>query len=63
MTKATLKGKGFFGLHFHITAHHRINPGQELKEGRNLEAGADAEAMGELCLLTCSLWLVQPAFL
>jgi hypothetical protein len=25
--------------------HHRRKPGQELKQGRNLKAGADAEAM------------------
>jgi hypothetical protein len=31
--------------HFHITVHHRRTSGQELKLGRNLEAGADAEAM------------------
>jgi hypothetical protein len=37
--------------------------GQELKQGRNLEAGADAEAMEECCLLDCSLWFAQPAFL
>ena len=29
--------------------------GQELKEGSNLEAGADAEAMEEYCLLACFL--------
>lgn len=29
-------------------------PGQELKLAKNLEAGADAEAMKELCLLACS---------
>jgi hypothetical protein len=27
---------------------------QELKQGRNLKAGADAEAMEECCLLACS---------
>lgn len=32
--------------------------------GRDLEAGADgAEAVEESCLLACSSWLVQPAFL
>jgi hypothetical protein len=36
---------------------------QELKQGRNLEAGADAEAMGGCCLLACSSRLAQPAFL
>jgi hypothetical protein len=30
----------------------------ELKQNRNLEAGADAEAMEECCLLACFTWLV-----
>ena len=30
---------------------------------RNREAGADAEAMEECCLLACSLWLAQPTLL
>jgi len=30
---------------FFIIAHHSRKSGQELKPGRNLEAGADAEAM------------------
>jgi hypothetical protein len=37
--------------------------GQELKQGSNLEAGADAEAMENYCLLACSSWLAQPVFL
>ena len=37
--------KGLFGLLFHITVHHGRKSGQELKQGRHLEAGADAEAM------------------
>ena len=36
---------------------------QELKQGRDLEAGADAEAMEECCLLVCSLQPAQPVFL
>jgi hypothetical protein len=36
---------------------------QELKQGKNLEAGADAGAMEGCCLLTCSPWLAQPPFL
>jgi hypothetical protein len=44
MTKATWEGKGLFGLQFHTTLlHQRKSTG--LKQGRNLEAGADAEAM------------------
>ena len=37
--------------------------GQELKQGRNLEAGADAEAMEGCCLLACFPWLAQLAFI
>jgi hypothetical protein len=35
----------------------------EERQGRILEVGADAEAMEECCLLACSLWLSQLAFL
>jgi hypothetical protein len=31
---------------FHITVHHQRKTGQELKQGRNLEAGADVDAIG-----------------
>jgi hypothetical protein len=31
--------------------------GQELKKGRNLEAGTDAEAIVECCLLACSAYI------
>ena len=34
----------------------------ETHKGRNLEAGADAEAMEGCCLLPCFPWLAQPAF-
>jgi hypothetical protein len=33
------------------------------KVGRNLEAGADAEAIVGCCLLACFPWLAQPDFL
>lgn len=36
---------------------------QELKQDRDLKAGADAEATEECCLLACSSWFVQPASL
>jgi hypothetical protein len=61
--KASWGGKCLFSLHFHIGVHHQRKSGQALKQGRNLEAGADAEAMEECCLLTCFPWLVQLAFL
>jgi hypothetical protein len=51
--------KGFLWL---IHPHWRMS-GQELKLGRNLEAGADAEAMEGCCLLACCSWLAQSAFL
>lgn len=31
--------------------------------GENLEAGSDAEAMKESCLLVCSLWFFSACFL
>ena len=36
--------KGLFGSDFHSNHHWRKSE-QELKQGRNLEAGADAEAI------------------
>ena len=39
-----------------------LKTGQEL-QGRNLEAGTEAEAMEEHCLLVCSPWLTPSAFL
>jgi len=32
---------------------------QELKQGKNLEAGIEAEVIKECCLLACSLWFAQ----
>jgi hypothetical protein len=61
--QSNLRRKGLFGLHFHITLHYQRKSGQELKQGRSLEAGANAEAMEGCRLLACSSWLVQPAFL
>jgi hypothetical protein len=43
--KTSWGGMGLFGLHFHITVHHPRKSGQELKPGRNLETGADTEAI------------------
>ena len=36
---------------------------QGKNSGWNLEAGTEAEPMEEPCLLNCSLWCTQPAFL
>jgi len=59
--RANWEGKGLLGLHFQIVVHHRRKSGQELTQDRNLEAGADAEAVEEGCLLACFPWLSQPA--
>ena len=51
-------GKGFVQL---TLLHHQRNLGQELKQVRNLEEGADTEAMVECCLLACSSYcLMEP---
>ena len=55
MTKGTWGGKTLFGLHFNIRLHHPRHSRQELKHGRNLEAGADVEATEGYCLLACLL--------
>jgi hypothetical protein len=47
---------------FHIVVHHQRKSGQEHTQDRNLEAGVDAEAMEECCLLSCFPGLAQPAF-
>jgi hypothetical protein len=43
--KASRGEKCIFGLHFHVISHHQRKLGQELKQDRNLEAGAGAETM------------------
>jgi hypothetical protein len=43
--KASWRGKGLFGLYFQISISHWKKSGQELKQGWNLEAGKDADAM------------------
>ena len=45
MAKTTLGGKGLFGLHFFISAHHQRRSAQELNQDKNLKAEAGAEAM------------------
>jgi hypothetical protein len=52
--KASWRGKSSFGLYLHIIVHHWRESGQELKQDRNLEAGADTEAMEVRVLLACS---------
>ena len=58
MTKASWEGKGLFSLWFHITVLHQKESGQELKQMRNLEPEADAEATEGSSLLACFPWLV-----
>jgi hypothetical protein len=58
--EASWRGKGLFSLQFHTAVHHQR---KELTQGRNLEAGADAEAMEVCYLLDCFPWLAQLAFL
>jgi hypothetical protein len=57
-----MERKGFIWLIIYNTAPHQRKSGQELKQGRNLEAGSDAKTMERYCLLACFSWLVQPAF-
>jgi hypothetical protein len=61
--EASWGGKGLFRIHFHIAVHHQAKSGQELKQGRNLEAGVDAEANEECCLLAFFPCLAQLAYL
>jgi len=59
-----------FSLHFHIAVYHQRKSGQELKQGRTLEAGVGTEAMegaaycldphGLLCLVFDRTWDHQP---
>lgn len=53
--------EAFCGKQIEAMAHHpahllptALKPEQELKQGRNLEAGAYTKAMEESCLLACS---------
>jgi len=61
--KASWGGKGLFSLHFCIAVHNLRKSGQELKQGRNLETGADTEVMEECCLLSCSPMACSACFL
>jgi hypothetical protein len=48
---------------FHSALHQQKKSGQKFTQGRNLEAGADANAMEKFCLLACFPWLAELAFL
>jgi hypothetical protein len=57
--KATWWGKVLLSLHFLITVHHQRKSGQEPKQGRNLEAEADEEAMLPTGLLSLLFYRTQ----
>jgi hypothetical protein len=40
--KINPRRKGLLGLHVHTISHHRRTPGQQVRQRRNLESGADA---------------------
>jgi hypothetical protein len=61
MTKEDLERKDLFGLNFQVTDHCIKKSGQERKQDRNLEAGAEAEAMEENSFQVCFPWTAQPA--
>ena len=61
--EASCGEKSLFSLHFHIAVLHQRKSGLELTQGRNLEAGTDAEAMEEFCLLDFFPWPAQLALL
>jgi hypothetical protein len=44
MTKKHTGEEKLFDLHFHIANYHQRKSGQEPRQGRNLEAGANAKA-------------------
>lgn len=62
LSKASWQRKGLFGLHFRMVVHHAGKSGQQLKQGRNLKAGIDAEATEGYCSLAFTPQLVQPTF-
>jgi len=50
--EASWGGEVLFSLYLHIAVYHQRKSGKEITQGRNLEAGADAEAMAWGVLLT-----------
>lgn len=60
-TKMNLRKKGFVWLV--AINHHKGKPRQGLKQGRDLEGGAEAETVEECCSLACFPLLSQrPVF-
>jgi hypothetical protein len=63
-TKSNLGRIRFVWLILPVTVRDEGSQGRNSsKQGSNLDVGADAEAMEGCCLLACSSWLTQPAFL
>jgi hypothetical protein len=61
MTKKQVgERKSLFRLHFHIVVHYQRKSGQELTQGRNLEAGDDEQTMEGWFLLA---WDCSACFL
>jgi hypothetical protein len=63
ITKKQVGRKGFIQLTVPYCCLLLKKVGKELKRGRILDAGVDAEAMEGCCFLACFPWLVHPAFL
>lgn len=59
--KTSWREEGSFGLHLHV--HSALKEVIARTQNRNLELGADVEAMEQGCLLADSFWLAQPVFL
>lgn len=55
--------KGFICFTLSHSFHHHWKSGHKLKQGLSLEAGTDAKAMKEFCLLICLLIETYHTFL
>lgn len=60
MTQTTEEGKGLFCSQFHTPVHPQKHLQQEPTQGRTLEAGADAEALGECMVGELPTGLTSP---
>ena len=58
--KASWEGKDLFDLDFQIIVHHWRKSGQELKQGRNLEAGSNADPRSQK---SAAYWLAPSGLL
>lgn len=62
-SKASWRIKCLFGLHFCIVNHYQRKSGQELRQGRTLQAGADAEVLEGVLLSRLFSWLCSFFFI